>query len=95
VIEFEDRMALLRRRFVERAGEEARRVENHLAAGEWAELRSLCHGLAGRAGMFGLPELGAEALRLEELIEADATPDLIRALGYQLLQQLRAAAVAP
>ena len=83
-------MAVLQDRFVSRAAEEARQVETHLAAGEWAELRALCHGLAGRAGMFGLPELGALALRVEETIEAEAAADCIRPIGAQLLAQLRA-----
>nr|WP_076743526.1 Hpt domain-containing protein [Sphingomonas jeddahensis] len=86
---FEDRLAILQERFVMRAAEEARQVETHLAAGEWSELRALCHGLAGRAGMFGFFELGAIALRVEQVIEADATPELIRLSGSELLAQLR------
>jgi HPt (histidine-containing phosphotransfer) domain-containing protein len=88
VTDFEGRMALLRGRFVARAGEEAQQVESCLAAADWAKLRSLCHGLAGRAGMFGLPELGAVALKVEELIEADASAERIRLLGSKLGEQL-------
>lgn len=61
------------------------------------ELSAAAHGLAGAAGTFGHPILGATALAIEELArQLDANPaarvDSARDALYRLLTTLRAAA---
>lgn len=87
--EFDQRMMALRARFVARATEEAGRIEAHLASGAWGDLRDVCHGLAGRAGMFGFPAVGEAARAVEEAIDAEAVPERIRPLAEALLIGLR------
>ena len=87
--DFDVRMAQLQGRFVARAAEAAAAVEQYLAEQAWPELRSLCHGLAGRAGMFGYSDLGALALRLEETIENQGGAEAIGVLGGQLVGELK------
>ena len=72
--DFAGRMGALRERFVASAAGEADTLAEAGASGRWSEVRAIAHGLAGRAGMFGFPEVGAAALALEEGIEAGADP---------------------
>lgn len=85
-------MAVLRQRFVERAVAEQSAIRAALARGDWPSLRDLAHGLSGRAGMFGFPDLGEAAQALEEAIEADAAPAGRRQLADRLALLLEAAA---
>jgi len=82
-------MAELRVRFVKRAREEVDGIEAQLAAREWMALRGTSHGLSGRAGMFGFPEVGEAAQALEEAIDTGAPQEEIVALGVTLLALMR------
>lgn len=79
-------MAALRSRFVDQARGEAAAIARHVAAGEWQALRDLCHGLAGRAGMFGFPALGDAARTVEEAIDDGAPPQRLAPLADDLLR---------
>ena len=63
------KLAELSQRFANRAVEELAAIEQALADGDRAALARRAHTLAGNAGMFGQPEIGAAALELEELAE--------------------------
>lgn len=89
---FDERMAALRQRFIARAADEAVEVESLIAATNWSGLRDLAHGLAGRAGMFGFPEVGERARQLEEAIDARAEAGLVRNLAADMLSNLRSLA---
>lgn len=83
-------MAEFRARFLARAAEDARRIAQALEAGDWATVRDVCHGISGNAGMFGFPDVGAAAQRVERAIGA-GTPDKdVHALANPLLLQLEA-----
>lgn len=62
-------MAALRLRFVTQARGEAERIAQHVREGAWDDVRNICHGLAGRAAMFGFGPLGEVARQIEEAIE--------------------------
>lgn len=86
---FDERMAALRDRFIARAADEAVEAERLIAAADWPGLRDLAHGLAGRAGMFGFPEVGERARQLEEAIDARIEPRLVCSLAAEMLSDLR------
>ena len=75
----DDRMAALRTRFRTGLVQEAEQLEDRLSAGDLQAARRIVHGMAGRAGMFGFPELGAMALQADEA-EDDRLPELGLAL---------------
>ena len=83
--DFEGRMAALRARFVDQARDEAAAIACHVAAGEWQSVRDICHGLAGRAGMFGFAALGDAARAVEEAIDEGAPPERLALLADALL----------
>lgn len=83
-------MAEFRARFLARADEDAERIEQALAAGDFAMVRSLSHGLSGTAGIFGFAEIGASAQAVEEAIDAGMEEAEIRLLATRLLDQLSA-----
>ena len=90
--EFEARMAALRGHFIERALVDAAAIEAHTAAGAWQEVRDLSHGIVGRAGMFGFPELSDDARELERAVErGEDTPHLLM-LAAGLTARLRSLA---
>jgi HPt (histidine-containing phosphotransfer) domain-containing protein len=104
VVEFQEKLAVLRRDFgekaparvaeVERAWLRARALDS--AADAWDELIALAHGLAGSATPMGNPALGAAARDLEQAIvlrrrDAGAlTPDEIDKFA-RLVARLRQA----
>lgn len=77
-------MAALRTRFVDQARGEAAAIARHVAAGEWQAVRDICHGLAGRAGMFGFAALGDAARAVEEAIDEGAPSDRLAPLADDL-----------
>lgn len=74
-----DKMAALRERFSASLAEQTERLPALLEAGDLDGLRALAHSLAGRAGMFGFPELGEIARQADEADPA-ALPDHARVL---------------
>ncbi len=83
----EKRMAELRARFAIQAQQEAAELELRAAAGDWRAVAEIAHGLAGRAGMFGFPEIGNLARDAEEAIDAGGAP---RSDAAELAARLRA-----
>lgn len=84
--DFDERFTRLQARFAAQAAHEATELERLAAAGDWDGVRTLAHGLAGRAGMFGHRDVGAIALEVEEAIDAGGEPrdqvaDLAARLG--------------
>ena len=72
-------MQALRQRFIGEAEGEAAALEAQAAAQAWIEVRDLSHRVAGRAGMFGFPDLTDLARELEEAVDAGVPgPDLQR-----------------
>ena len=85
---FEQRMAEFHARFLKRAGEDAEGIAAALTDGDFATVRSLCHGLSGNAGMFGFGDLGSQAQAVEEAVDAGEPDEQVRALAEVLLGQL-------
>jgi len=88
MIELEARLQALRRRFIEQAAADAAAIERHASAEEWAAIREVSHGLAGRAGMFGFPLITDAARTLEEAVEADVDPRRLHDLAAALAAKL-------
>ncbi|MFN6936793.1 MAG: Hpt domain-containing protein [Tsuneonella sp.] len=65
------KLAELSQRFVTRAADERAVLERAIADNNRVEIAHLAHKLAGNAGMFGQPEIGAAAFALEEAAETD------------------------
>lgn len=84
---FVKKMAELSRRFTSRAADERVALERALANGDRAAILQLAHKLAGNAGMFGQPEIGAAAFALEEAAETGAE---LEPAASQLLELLSA-----
>lgn len=79
---FEERMAALRLRFVDRAREECKAIAAATGASlDRDTLRRRAHAIAGSAGLFGFGDIGEEAARLEEAIDEDAPDEQVRALA--------------
>ena len=89
--DFDTRMAELRVRFAARAAGQRAELESALAAGHRDELRRLAHSLAGSAGIFGFPQISADARALEEAVDEGATMDELRRLAALLLERLTGA----
>lgn len=85
--EFDDRMAALRGRFITQTAKDMERLRAGIVARAWVDVRDICHGLAGRAGMFGFPELGDAARALEESIDRCDAPESLDRLTDQLLAE--------
>lgn len=85
--ELDDRMAALRDRFIAQTAKDVERLRAGIAAGERLDVRDICHGLAGRAGMFGFPELGDAARALEEAIDRGDAPEALDWLTDRLLAE--------
>lgn len=77
------KLAELSQRFASRAADERAAIEQALADGDRAAIARRAHTLAGNAGMFGHPEIGAAALELEEAAETggELEPAANRLLG--------------
>jgi HPt (histidine-containing phosphotransfer) domain-containing protein len=82
------KLAELERRFVEQAGEHRQAIAGAVAAGNRQELAERAHKLAGIAGMFGQPDIGAAALALEETAESGSDPQPAAARLIDLLGAL-------
>ena len=57
-------------RFAARAGEHEAALQAAIAADDREAIASQAHRLAGIAGMFGQPQVGEAAARLEDIVEA-------------------------
>ena len=68
----QDQMAALAARFASRAQAERDALHHALETGDRAALTAQAHKLAGIAGMFGHPQIGAAALELESAAESGA-----------------------
>lgn len=68
--ELEGKIAALATRFAARMPEERSAIATALSAGDRETLIDRAHKLAGIAGMFGRPEIGAAALELEQRLLA-------------------------
>lgn len=89
MIELAQRLRELRQGFIDQARVEADAIEKYCTAQAWGEVRSLCHRLAGRAGMLGFPELTDQARALEEAIDAAMPPGDLDGLARNLARRLR------
>lgn len=86
--DFAQRMQALRQRFIEQAKVEADEIKGYATAEVWSQVRDLSHRVAGRAGMFGFPELTDVARTLEEAIDAGAPPVALHDLASGLVRRL-------
>ena len=77
------KLAELSQRFASRAADERRAIEQALAEGDRGTVAQRAHKLAGNAGMFGQPKIGAAALELEEAAESggELEPAASRLIG--------------
>ncbi len=82
-------MQALRARFVERARAEADQIEQHASGKNWGEVRSIAHGIAGRAGMFGFSALSDEARILDNAIDEGEPCERLTELSTALTSSLR------
>lgn len=82
------RLAELAERFAAQAGDAAASIEGSRARRDWPALSTACHSLAGRAGMFGYPDLGEAARAVEEAIDERADAARIGELTELLLLHL-------
>ena len=87
--DFQQRMKALRQRFIGEAEGDAAELERHAAGRAWTQVRDISHRVAGRAGMFGFPELTDLARALEEAVDADAPSAAVHSLAEDLIRQLR------
>lgn len=81
-------MAALRQRFVASAAQQASALRTALQANDGERAIEIAHHLAGASGIFGHPDLGDLARRLEEAIEADASGRPIGPLATDVLAAL-------
>lgn len=82
-------MQALRQRFIGEAEGEAAALEAQATAQAWIEVRDLSHRVAGRAGMFGFPDLTDLARELEEAVDANASSAALHRLVGGLVRRLR------
>jgi HPt (histidine-containing phosphotransfer) domain-containing protein len=87
-MELDARMAALRERFRVRAADDRASILAAHDAGDFAQVGRLAHGLSGSGGVFGFPELSADAQAVENAIDAGAKPEEIAALCDRLLVRL-------
>jgi len=85
---FDERMAKLRERFVERAGMERTELIEARHRRDRETLRRLAHGLSGSAGVFGFPEISVEAARLETAVDEGASEEDVDRLAVALTDRL-------
>jgi HPt (histidine-containing phosphotransfer) domain-containing protein len=84
--DFHARMAELRARFAEEAEKDRERLIKALADDDRPTIRSIAHSMAGRAGLFGFPEVSEKAAALESAL--DNEPAQLRRSGDALLESL-------
>jgi HPt (histidine-containing phosphotransfer) domain-containing protein len=87
-MELDARMAALRERFRARAADDRASILAARDAGDLAEVGRLAHGLSGSGGVFGFPQLSADAQALENAIDAGAKPEDLAVLCDRLLVRL-------
>jgi HPt (histidine-containing phosphotransfer) domain-containing protein len=92
VSDFDERMAGLRARFCARAAAERTQIAEALASGDLPEVRRLAHGLSGSGGVFGFPEVSADAEAVEIAVDEQKEPGELAILCERLLQRLDEAA---
>ena len=88
--DFQARMAGLRARFLVQAARETDELTAHAQAQRWDVMRDICHGLAGRAGLFGFAALGDAARHVEEAIEDGRHGAALQPLIERLTAELKA-----
>lgn len=81
------KLADLSQRFASRAADERAAIEQALAVNDRTAITRRAHALAGNAGMFGYPDIGAAALELEEAAESGSE---LQPAAVRLLQLLSA-----
>ena len=84
----EARMAALCRRFAASAEQQGAALRGALQANDRDRAAEVAHHLAGAAGIFGQPDLGARALRLEEVIDARADDSVLNPVAEDVLAAL-------
>ncbi len=82
------RMAALRERFRARARADGERIAAALSARDLETVRNLAHGLSGSGGVFGFPQVSADAQAVEEAIDTGAEAAKVEALCDRLLARL-------
>lgn len=85
---FEERMKALRRRFQDRAADAHRRIVRALDPLDQAELRIVSHQLAGIAAIFGHPQVGDAAERVEAALDEALLDAELSARSNALLEAL-------
>jgi HPt (histidine-containing phosphotransfer) domain-containing protein len=85
--DFATRMAMLRARFLAQLAQELPAIAAHAEADRWDEVQQLCHGIAGRAGMFGFTALGDAARDVDEAIDAGRGARSVRPLVARLVEE--------
>jgi len=85
---FDDRMAELRTRFVERAKEDRAALTAALVEGDHAAVRRIAHSLAGNAGIFGFPGITDAARAIEDALDARVRGDMLQRLCRNLDKSL-------
>ena len=89
---FDKRMAGFRARFCARAAADRAQIATALASGDFDEVRRLAHGLSGSGGVFGFPEVSADAELVENAIDEGREPGELAILCELLMQRLDEAA---
>jgi HPt (histidine-containing phosphotransfer) domain-containing protein len=84
--DFDARMTELRARFAEEAKKDRERLIKALADDDYHLIRSIAHSMAGRAGLFGFPEVSEKAAALESAL--DNEPAQLRWCCDALLESL-------
>lgn len=86
----EERMIVLRARFVARSRAEREELGTAVSRMDLPEIRRLAHGLSGSAGIFGFPEISTAAAALERAVdERSASVDSAAEALLKLLGGLR------
>lgn len=85
---FDDKMAQLRTRFLERAKDERAQLIAATATMDRAEILRLSHGLSGSAGVFGFPAISLHAQAVEEALDEGADEQEVRLRCASLLERL-------
>lgn len=81
---FDDRLADLRARFVERVGKDRAAMSAALDAKDHIAMRRIAHSLTGNAGIFGFPEITDAARAIEDALDSKASGDTLRRLCREL-----------
>ncbi|MBT2133023.1 Hpt domain-containing protein [Croceibacterium sp. LX-88] len=77
--QFEQRMEVLRARFIARCRTEVSELRGAFQQDDLTTLRRIGHSLAGNAGLFGFPRLSVRARELEDAIDRARSAEDVRA----------------